>query len=558
MNSRHLFVVLVMAILTPTAVAGAGLPKPALPFMTLPHSTFLESGHFRALDLTSFSNATTITFQMNSNVSVSTALMTPAQFAIFNGTSRQVAGSLFDQNGTQSQHTFDVGQGHYYLVFYANVAAARVNYVYDVFPATPLELGPLTPPLPTGIASFGLYNDSGNLQSYTVQTDEVVGVADISAVAAFNSTASASQNSVSGMSLQLNSMLAVQQADGSEQTYWCQDIPVFVTANAVVAPVDNIWNASVNGLLANGSITSQGGLGRERGPSGGEKTFYGYYGSNSTYALPLELVMLMRETTIQGEGVTVQMGIQVVKNGTVPATPISWFDNATIHDSGVTGAYFLTTGSQTAPNGLFYDTELVFGGESNSESTSFPQMNATVGLFYSNGSSGDITAFPSYFGYGWDTAEWADNLRATGAGNGFASISTGTPDYNYLGTATGSFNLTTDTVTTSETSTSTLSTSTSSTMSISTTSATSTTSTASSTISLSSTLSTSTTSTSTTSTPTASTSTTSALSTSSLGSGGASVPEFSAQLGIALLITVAIAMSYVLTRRSARVDKKTV
>jgi thermopsin len=163
----------------------------------------------------------------------------------------------------------------------------------------------------------------------------------------------------------------------------------------------------------------------------------------------------MRETVSQAQGVLVQMGLQVLENGTVGAAPVDWFDNATIHDSGVQDAYFLVSGNETTPNGYFYDAELVFGGEGYGESTFFSQMNASLGLFYAGQSNENFIVFPSYFSFGGDTGEAADNLRATSSGNGFSQVSVGIPDYVYLGRAIGSFTLVTPTITTSSTSSST-------------------------------------------------------------------------------------------------------
>ena len=58
---------------------------------------------------------------------------------------------------------------------------------------------------------------------------------------------------------------------------------------------------------------------------------------------------------------------------------MNWFDNVTIHDPTVTSAFFFVSGNNTAPEGSFYDTELVFGGEGNGESTSFSQLSASAG-----------------------------------------------------------------------------------------------------------------------------------------------------------------------------------
>jgi len=440
---------------------------------------------------------------MQSNESISTAFMTSSQFSSFNASEGQLSDSVLYQNGTGSQHSFHVNQGLYYLVFYAYSQAASVTFSYDVLPVNPFEYGPLSSPQPTGMASFGLYNDSGNLFPYSIRTDEVAGVAGISALSAHNAIAGSVSSSVSGATLQLNANLVVEQTSGSEEAYWCQNTPNFVTATLNLAPLDNIWNSSTSGFLSNDTVTSEGGLGAVHSAysNGSAQYYYSYESSNSTYLLPLDLIVLMKETVNQGDGVLVQMGLQVLRNGTGPTTPISWFDNVTIHDSGAQAAYFLVSGNKTTPNGYFYDAEFVFGGEENGESTFFPQMNASIGLFYANGISENLTAFPSYFSFGGDTAEAAANLHVTNSGGGFSQVSAGKPNYSYLGQASGSFDLGLLTTT--------ISSSTSGSGGLTTSSANHT--------------------------------------SSATFSGG--ISEFPAQLGFALLVTVAIVASYAIARR---------
>jgi len=101
----------------------------------------------------------------------------------------------------------------------------------------------------------------------------------------------------------------------------------------------------------------------------------------------------------------------------------------------VQSAYYYVDGNDSTPIGTYYDAELVFGGEGNAEATNFTQMNATLGLYYFNSSSSQITPFPSYYSFGGDTGESADNLEVAYLGNGTAQIAVGTPNYAYLGTA---------------------------------------------------------------------------------------------------------------------------
>lgn len=384
-----------------------------------------------------------ITISAASNVSISTALMSSSQFSSFNSSSTtEISDSLYLQNGTSVQHSLQVSMGDFYLVFFVPQGSANVSYNYVVDPNSPYQYGPLPSPEPTGIASFGLFNDSGMVTPYSVESSEVVGVADISSMQAYNGTSSSVNASMTDAGIQLNSILVVNETGGSQQVYWVQNTPTFDTGASLIAYGDNVWNFSVSGFLSNSTITSPVGYASTYVQYGVTQYYYSYEASNSTYAMPLRVALLINETATPGQGVLVQFGTQIFGSGTEAATPADWFDNVTIHDPTVQTAYFSVNGNATTPIGTYYDTEFVFGGEDNGEATSFTSLGATLGLFYDNASSGLLTSFPSYYSFGQDTAESADNLQVSFSGDGFVQVSVGTPNYAYLGTSSGSYTLT--------------------------------------------------------------------------------------------------------------------
>lgn len=403
----------------------------------------LPSGYFDYFPIDAFVNGTVVSYSLVSNTSVSTAFMTSAQLQSFNSSNGVVSNSIAYLNGTSSSQTLRVAVGYYDVVVYAYGSSANASLGLGVLPNNPLSFGSLLPPEPSGIASYGLSNQSGIDAPYAVVSTDVIGVAAISSIRAYNATAESAGANPSGATLQLNSVLVVKESGGETQVYWCQNTPDFVTSASQVAFSDNVWNYSVSGFLSNDSITSEGGGGYVSTfqQNGNMEYFYAYEGSNSSYSLPVGMVLLINATAEPGAGVLVQFGVEAT-GGTQGTPPMSdWFDNVTIHDPAVTSAYFFTAGNYTTPINTFYDTELVFGGEGGGEATSFTQLGATLGLFYANGTSDKISAFPSYFSFGMDTAESADNLMVRYLGNGGASVSTGTPNYDYLGAAAGSYSL---------------------------------------------------------------------------------------------------------------------
>jgi len=415
--------------------------SPASPTTQLPF--ILSSGYFTYFPVYAFVNSTVVHYSLISNTSVSTAFMTSAQFQDFNGSNGPVSNSITYQNGTESTRALRVSTGSYDVLVYAFGKTANATLDLSILPNNPFGFGPLPQPEPSGIASYGLTNQSGVDTPYAVASTDVAGVASIASISAYNSTAESAGQNPSGATLQLNSVLVIRERGGGNQVYWCQNTPDFVTAASQVALGDNVWNYSASGFLSNDSVTSEGGGGSVSTfqQNGQTQYFYAFGETNSTYSLPLGVVLLMNATTEPGTGVLVQFGARMtgITMGQRPGT--YWFDNVTIHDPAAEDAYFFTAGNYTTPLETFYDTELVFGGEGGGEATSFTQLSAALGLYYANGTSSRVEAFPSYFSFGGDTAESADNVRVTYLGSGDAKLSVGTPNYDYLGAASGSYAL---------------------------------------------------------------------------------------------------------------------
>jgi thermopsin len=427
-------------LLTVTVSAGFAARQPEV--LPLEFQADIPNGYFEPIPIDAAAGTNSIVFDVSSNATITTAFMSSSQFSSFNDTGSDIANSIFIQNGTASQDTVHVSKGDFFLVFNAYDGNANVTYNYDLYPNSPYYAGPISAPEPSGIATFGLDNASGNVTPYNVAAHEVVGVADISSLLAHNSTADSANSTVSGATLQLNSVLVINEKGGAQQVYWTQNTPDFVTSASQVAYGDNIWNYSVSGFLSNTTITSSnGGYAYSFSQSGLTQYNYAQEISNSSYALPLDLALAINETVVPGQGVVVQMGAQELRNGSEPATPMDWFDNATIHDPTAQSAYFYVSGNSTTPEGTFYDTEFVFGGENDGESTSFSQMSASMQLLYDNTTSGVLAYFPSYYSFGQDTAEGADNLHVSYSGNGIVEVSPGAVNYVYLGGASGTSSL---------------------------------------------------------------------------------------------------------------------
>lgn len=436
MRILGLFVLLIL--LLPAAIPTLVTHSPRDLKLPASQSTTLPGGYFVPIEIDSLSNNSWLAYQVQSNLSISIALMNSGQFNTYNNSQTDdISNSITYTNGTTAEGDLQVSFGPYFLVlFNGGSLVANVSFTYITYPFTPYVAGPLEPPEPMGLASFGLYNVSNSAVPYSIETSAVVGAANITSIQAYNSSAPQVNDTVSGATLQLNALLVAENND-SQQVYWIQNTPDFVTNASQVSYNDNAWNNSdLIGPLSNQSVSSPNGPDVFPTGSTNESAYYYAYGTNNyTYALPFDADLLLNESVISGQSVVAQLGMQILRNGSVTASaPITWFDNITLSDPGVQKAYYLVDGNDSTPVGSFYDAELVFGGEGNLEATSFTHMNATLGLYYFNSSTAQLSPFPSYYSFGGDTGESADNLHVTYLGNGTAQVGLGTPNYAYLGT----------------------------------------------------------------------------------------------------------------------------
>ncbi|MFP3293434.1 MAG: thermopsin family protease, partial [Nitrososphaeria archaeon] len=310
--------------------------------------------------------------------------------------------------------------GTYYLVIDNDISSgtAYVNYTASTVPVN-IYTGYSSLPAPIGVADYGVLNASGALHPYEIVYDEALGTAVIYSIGAYNPSPP-SGISPYGASLQLNAVLQVNTTHG-DYAYWLQDVPCFLTNNDTMFLNDNIWNfSSSTSYLTNASVTGNGVV-----STSSSGYFYGYGTAPRPYALPLTLHLVIAYT-YTADGVEVGFGYGI---GGSPA--VTWYDNATIHEPGITSVGLVVDGYNYTPGGLFYDAELVFGGEGNGEVTDFTFMNATLLLRYAL-PNGSIVSPPAIYGFGSDTAEAADDL-STSLVNGYPVVTIGSGNFGPVG-----------------------------------------------------------------------------------------------------------------------------
>ncbi len=304
-----------------------------------------------------------------------------------------------------------------------------INNVYAYQLIDPLLFVNSTTPVPVGIASYGLQNVSAVSGPYQIVTNEIVGVAKINSIQAYNYTPPANA-SVYGATLQLNAVLNITSVNNTNYSYWIQDVMDLNTSNSTYEIGDNVWNmSSITGSVSNATVTGAGNASYSPTPINFTTyniSSYSYF-PNTTYSVryPLYFIPVIR--------VYQKAGYPVVQIGYRSGGQDVFYDNVTFHVRSA-AEYFLVTPYYETPPGAnftnstdFYDSEFVIGGEANGEISSFSNTNVSLWMGYLNGSV--MQPFPYVGVFGSDTAEAAQGLRVVQSG-GNATVTTGTLDYN--------------------------------------------------------------------------------------------------------------------------------
>ncbi len=298
---------------------------------------------------------------------------------------------------------------------------------------------------PTGLVSYGYDNSTG--ETFSTKSNVSIGYVSFTSLQANNSLTphgwAINDPTLSNAStLQLNNMLVVNNSNGSQFTYWSQNVLLFGnnSGTPTIILADNIFNMSSLGALDSApSISSQNGTVTD---SSGEY-YYGNYLEAPYFTIekPFSAEQITEVRTEPSHGAMVYNFLYVMQNGSSSPYRLLQFDAAKINDQQISNSYLYVADSLN-PARLLYDSEYVFGGPGGGASSTFSKMDATIGLFYANTTSSSGTPFQSYYSYGSDTAESASNLLVDYLGAGLALVTIGSP---YYGPLTSTFSSTSST-----------------------------------------------------------------------------------------------------------------
>jgi Thermopsin len=276
-----------------------------------------------------------------------------------------------------------------------------------------------TAPSPVGIAAYGLSNYSGSVRSYSIDSSEVVGEANVTALSpltTWNNSVSPSGSFLSCVqcaSLQMNVNAIVRTQEG-EQVFWIQNLLSFsnTTKNIALRPIGMIWNQTT----INADITPQtSGNGSPNILGQHNNIVYGFgsfVGGTANYSLPLS-IRLTTSIASNPNGISIVLSDYPFGDGTF-STGNDSYGIASIPISNVISASIVVTPNTLYPwnnSGIFptLDSELVWTGYCCGQTTKFTAMSSNLFLSYLN-SEGHLVSYPSFYTFG-DVIETASNLQ---------------------------------------------------------------------------------------------------------------------------------------------------
>lgn len=305
-------------------------------------------------------------------------------------------------NISKGSYSFYLNPGNYVVVIDGanNSYPSPQNYEIFIVPYNALAL--LSQPRNSsaiGIVAYGV----GNKSVCSVSTNAILGFFNITSLYAYNS----SYNPQSGASLQLNTVLYGED----NQSLFLQDVIGFITSENQLQFVANVWNVSSVSALLNNSY------------------FYSNYTHFYSYKLPLAGFLIINVSNVSN-GMRISFGYVIIQNGTFVKPDIKFFNTVFFPFKG----YLLIDPYNLTGDYHAYDAELVFGGYSGGEITSFVSLNASLALYYN--STYGWKPFRSLYTYSVNTGEGTTDLHVS-IRDSYANVYVGNEN---LGLLTEKFN----------------------------------------------------------------------------------------------------------------------
>ncbi|HUZ80277.1 MAG TPA: thermopsin family protease [Thermoplasmata archaeon] len=264
-------------------------------------------------------------------------------------------------------------------------------------------------PAPMGVTDYGV-DEYGNPYSYTTTT--WIGEYTPTDFGTYNASLGSGAYTAG---IQLNAVMTFQEG-GTNYVYWTQDVALVDTQAKTIEFIDNVWNASAAGSSMYNSTIQ--GHGQVSFTSNGQGWYYYLDSTNYTTLSAADPIYFLMQVGITNGVPSVTFG-DAINNGNPVAYDTARFLFATAPLQ--YGPLYLVDGNLYAPNGQFFDAELVVAGPGGGASTmAATSLQTYAAIEYLNGHNFQVP--DNEFNFGSDTAETISGVVGTPASQGAIPI----------------------------------------------------------------------------------------------------------------------------------------
>ncbi len=259
-------------------------------------------------------------------------------------------------------------------------------------------------PVPTGLADIG--HGTGGAYVYNASSFEAA--MQVNSFTDYNPGYTGWVAPPNYMTWQLNTVTVnVSYPGGTNGDFWVQNVVHF--NGSTLQFEDNIWNmtgastCATCGMYSNTLLTYNGTI--------VPGSFYYVYGPSYNVTYPFSLA-LYNNVTIRGGHPAVYLNYTLTNTTTGNHT--GSFDYVTFNGTASVShpPMFEVNGKKNNPLGLYWDSELIFGGNGGGANAVITNLNATANLKYWSATGHDYVGVPSAYDYGLDTGETVDGVAA--------------------------------------------------------------------------------------------------------------------------------------------------
>ncbi|MCI4327145.1 MAG: thermopsin family protease [Thermoplasmata archaeon] len=283
-----------------------------------------------------------------------------------------------------------------------------------------VQPGYVATPAPMGLGYFGIQKVGG------VNVGSISYYPSVEAAVTLNSVDPLylASSSPDIFTMQLNTVAThVDVLGNTTGTFWIQNVPVYTASTQTLNIEDNIWNFSSPGAgMQVHTLHSY---------DGNLVPGVFYYAVGPSWHVPTPFtIQLYNNLTIQNLRPTMFFNYSVTtSNGSRFWGSYDQVEfNSAVHPTtAAPRPTFQINGQQTNAFGLLNDAEIMIGGPGGGSTTTFFNINATMGLWTRANGSSTYTAVPAGYDFGTDTGETSEGIAewTPGPSNPVAELGSG-------------------------------------------------------------------------------------------------------------------------------------